>query len=485
MASNKEGIVSGGIGFLSRATVQFLLFGVTIVATRQLSIEEFGSYALASLFLIVARALFYVGPYEYLLKTPLTPTLYATCLRANIILATVISTLLTLIYFLAFRIFDTYDVSRLIALLAPSIFLVAITAWYEAVLLRDLRVRRYYLSTLIGDCVGAALAVFLLIKGYGVVSLVAQTYARLFILLALYAIGTTQRPAFGRGWTHVRDVFLWSKERYYAVLLNFSSTYGADIVLGILLSPAATGLYRASSRIVSTLTDLFAQPLQKISQTNLSARLVQEKSLGTSWLTMLSGVGAIGWAGLLTLGFLADDLVPLALGEKWTPAVPIVVSFCAIKSFMLLDAVTTSFLVCHDRQKQMLRVQIGVAAAVIGLSWFVAPFGPQNVAIAVGCATATMSLIYGFMVLKLSKAGTEAILDMVKTSAPPVIGTFLALSVLDQMVPHLPREQAVIWGVFAAAVGSATGAFIVRTRILTAIGSLGHLPEPKASRATP
>ena len=62
MTSNKDGIVSGSIGFLSRAVVQLLIFGVTIVATRQLSIDEFGSYALASLFLIVARALFYVGP---------------------------------------------------------------------------------------------------------------------------------------------------------------------------------------------------------------------------------------------------------------------------------------------------------------------------------------------------------------------------------------------------------------------------------------
>ncbi|WP_160352569.1 oligosaccharide flippase family protein [Sphingorhabdus profundilacus] len=485
MASNKEGIVSGGIGFLSRATVQFLLFGVTIVATRQLSISEFGSYALASLFLIVARALFYVGPYEYLLKTPHTPSLYSTCLRANIILAAAISCLLALVYLIAFRMFETNDVSRLIALLAPSIFLVAITAWYEAVLLRDLRVRRYYLSTLIGDCIGAALAVFLLLKGYGVVSLVAQTYARLLILFILYAIGTTHRPALGHGWTHVREVFLWSKERYYAVLLNFSSTYGADVVLGILLSPAATGLYRASSRIVSTLTDLFAQPLQKISQTNLSARLVREKSLDSSWLTMLSGVGAIGWAGLITLAFLADDLVPLALGEKWTPAVPIVVSFCAVKSFMLLDAVTTSFLVCHDRQKQMLRVQICVALAVIMLSWFVAPFGPVWVAIAVGCATATMSLIYGAMVLKLSKAGAEAIFDMIKTSAPPVIGTVLALTLFDQLLPDLPREQAVFWGLIAAATGSMTGAFIVRTRILTAIGSLGHLPDAKPSRVAP
>lgn len=485
MASNKEGIVSGGIGFLCRATVQFLLFGVTIVATRQLSIEEFGSYALASLFLIVARALFYVGPYEYLLKMPLTPSLYATCLRANVILATLISAVLAIVYLVAFRMFETSAVGNLIALLAPSIFLVAITAWYEAVLLRDLRVRRYYLSTLIGDCIGAGLAVFLLLNGYGVVSLVAQTYVRLLILLVLYVVGTTHRPALGVGWAYVIEVFRWSKERYFAVLLNFSSTYGADVVLGVLLSPAATGLYRASSRIVSTLTDLFAQPLQKISQTNLSARLVRDKGLDTSWLTMLSGVGAIGWAGLATLAFLADDLVPLALGDKWTPAVPIVISFCAIKSFMLLDAVTTSFLVCHDRQKQMLRVQICVAVAVITLSWFIAPFGPQMVAIAVGCATASMSLIYGAMVLKLSKAGTEAIIDMFKTSVPPVLGSILALAFLEQMSPGLGKASAVVWGLAASAVGFLTGAYIVRTRMLAAIGSLGHLQEVRPSQATP
>lgn len=485
MASNKEGIVSGGIGFLSRAAVQFLLFGVTIVATRQLSIEEFGSYALASLFLIVARALFYVGPYEYLLKMPLTPSLYATCLRANVILATLISAVLAVVYLVAFRMFETSAVGNLIASLAPSIFLVAITAWYEAVLLRDLRVRRYYLSTLIGDCIGAGLAVSLLLNGYGVVSLVAQTYVRLLILLVLYMVGTTNRPSLGVGWAHVIEIFRWSKERYFAVLLNFSSTYGADVVLGVLLSPAATGLYRASSRIVSTLTDLFAQPLQKISQTNLSARLVRDKGLDTSWLTMLSGVGAIGWAGLATLAFLADDLVRLALGEKWSPAVPIVISFCAIKSFMLLDAVTTSFLVCHDRQKQMLRVQICVAAAVIALSWFIAPFGPQMVAIAVGCATASMSIIYGAMVLKLSKAGAEAIIDMFKTSAPPVLGSILALASLEQMSPGLGKASAVVWGLTASAVGFLTGAYIVRTRMLAAIGSLGHLQEVRPSQVTP
>jgi O-antigen/teichoic acid export membrane protein len=477
MNSNRAGIVSGSIGFLSRAVVQLLILGVTIVATRVLSIEAFGAYALASLFLIVARALFYVGPYEYLLKSQHTQYLYDTCFSANILLAIAVSLVLAAFYLLAPFIFDTENVSILIALLGPSIFLVATTAWYEAVLLRDLRVRRYYLSTLIGDCAGAVVAVILLHKGYGVFSLVAQNYTRLIILLALYAIGTTERPHFGAGFVRVREVLQWSHARYAAVMLNFTSAYGADIVLGAFLSPAATGLYRASSRIVSTLTDLFAQPLQKMSQANLSARHARDQDTGTSWLTMLSGVGTIGWAGLVTLGFLADDLIPLALGEKWAPAASIVIVFCVVKAFSLLDAVTTSFLVCHDRQHMMLRVQISVAVAVLVLAMLTAPYGPKTVAIAVGCATATMSLVYGVMVARISRAGADAILDLLKTSAPPVGGAFLALIALDQLEPALSGGAAVLWGIAAAGSGFLIGVYIVRARMLSAIGSLGHVQD--------
>jgi O-antigen/teichoic acid export membrane protein len=484
MHSNRAGIVSGSIGFLSRAIVQLLILGVTVVATRVLSIEAFGAYALASLCLIVARALFYVGPYEYLLKNHRSPHLYSTCFSANIVLAVAASLVLVAFYLLSPFIFKTDNVSMLIALLAPSIFLVATTAWYEAVLLRDMRLRRYYLSTLIGDCAGAVIAAILLLKGYGVVSLVAQNYTRLLILLVLYTIGTTERPRFAAELHRVREVLQWSNARYAAVILNFTSAYGADVVLGASLSPAATGLYRASSRIVSTLTDLFAQPLQKMSQANLSARHARNLDTGTSWLTMLSGVGALGWTGLVTLAFLADDLVPLALGEKWTPAVSIVIVFCAIKSFSLLDAVTTSFLVCHDRQHMMLRVQISVALAVLALATIAAPFGAQTVAISVGCATATMSLVYGFMVVRLSRAGANAIIDLVKTSAPPVGGAVLALMALDQFLPALQGASAVFWGVVAAGSGFLIGAYAVRARMLSAIGSLGHLQDlsPKGAQ---
>jgi hypothetical protein len=150
---------------------------------------------------------------------------------------------------------------------------------------------------------------------------------------------------------------------------------------------------------------------------------------------------------------------------------------------MLLDAVTTSFLVCHDRQKSMLRVQITVALAVLISAWLTAPYGPIWVAVVVGSITAAMSLVYGAMVVRLSKAGTEAIVDLFKTSAPPVIGVVLAITLLDFFAPGLGRERAVLWGLVAAIFGFLIGVYGVRARMLTAIGSLGHLREVTPNQA--
>lgn len=480
MSSTRAGALSGSIGFASRAVVQLLLFGVTIVATRTLSIADFGAYSLASLFLILSRALFYVGPYEFMLKEQDESDLYGSCLVANMVLATVCALLLVAVSFAAPFLFTATEVATLVLALAPSIFLVALTSWYETVLLRAVRVRRYYLNTLVGDVCGSSVAVVLLLHGFGLLSLVAQTYVRLLLLLAMSALACSAYPTLRAPRAKVREILRWSRARYAAVMLNFTSTYGADLVLGILLSPAATGLYRASSRIISAASDLFVQPLQKIAQTNLSARYKQQLDNSTAWLKMLSGVGAVAWSALAALALLAGDIVPLVLGEKWLPAVPIVIAFCAIKAFSVLDAVTTSFLVCHDRQRDMLRVQLSTAIAVLVLSCLAAPFGPVGVAVAAGTASVAMSIVYARMVMRETRAGRAAIHDLLATSIPPVLAVTSAVVLLKFYGPAWHGIMAVVAGSAVAAVAFAIAGFFVRRRMIEAIGALAHSHDPSA-----
>ncbi len=482
--SHRAGVMSGAVGFASRGMVQVMLFGVTVVATRTLSVAEFGAYALGSLLLVVARQLFYVGPYEYLLKAPDRAGLAGACLAANLVQSLVLAGLLGLAWVGARLFLADPLVAQILGLLIPSLFLVALAAWYEALLLRRVRVRRYYATTLAGDTAGAIAAVLLLLRGWGVAALVAQAYVRHCVLVMLYAGTTGQRPVLG-GRGAMVEVLRWSRARYLAILLTFTSTYGGDFVLGLSLSPAATGLFRAASRIVTAMSDLFSQPLQKIAQTNLSASHARGRDSGTAWLTMLSGVGAIAWAGLVTLAFTARDLVPFALGAKWAPAVPVVIVFCLVKGFSLLDAVTTSFLVCHDRQRAMLKVQGITAAAVVALALGAAPLGTTAVAVAVGCATTGMSLTYWIMVVRISQADGAAIGGLARTAAPPVLAVAGVLALLAWLAPDLGGGPSILLRLSAAAVAFGLAVFAVRHRMLAAIGSLGHLPAAGPPLAVP
>ena len=134
--SHRAGVMSGAVGFASRGMVQVMLFGVTVVATRALSVAEFGAYALGSLLLVVARQLFYVGPYEYLLKAPDRAGLAGACLAANLVQSLVLAGLLGLAWGGARLFLADPLVAQILGLLIPSLFLVALAAWYEALLLR-------------------------------------------------------------------------------------------------------------------------------------------------------------------------------------------------------------------------------------------------------------------------------------------------------------------------------------------------------------
>lgn len=404
----RAGLASGSIGFLARAVSQLAVLGITVVATRVLGTAAFGAYAIALAFSYLSRNLLYVGPYEYLLKSPLTRTLAASCLAANLGIAGLMAGLVSVLALFTDRLFGTPDIGWLLVRLAPSFLLVALSSWCEALLLRQGAVRRYYAITVLGDIVGAAVAVGCLFAGLGLAALVAHAYARLGTMALAYLAGRGFRIEMVGDRTEIGAVLVWSRARYGASLLNFGSGYGADLVLGLLLSPAATGLYRAASRIVSALSDLFAQPLLKIAQTHVSARRAAGDGPGLGWLAMFGGIAAVAWAALAGLALAADAIVPFVLGEQWHAAAPLVVVFCFARSLLLIDAVTTPVLVAGDQQNFMLPIQTAVAVAVVVASVALAPWGPMPVAIAAAAIALAMSLLYARRALHIAGAPLSA-----------------------------------------------------------------------------
>lgn len=461
-------LVNASVGFLSRAGSQLCLLAVTILSTRTLGLADFGAYAIASSIVIVSRTLYFVGAYEYLLKTPEYPELKGSCLVANLLFA-VISCLVSVGFaMLAPWLFGGTVIRSLVLLLTPSLCLAALTAWFEALLLRRQRVRTYYGTMLTADIVASLATAWGFHLGYGVFALLLQTYVRLIVIAICYS----RFISYAHGWRLARPgdvvtIVRWSWPRYTSAFLNYWSIYGADLLLGAFLTPAASGLYRASNRIVSAASDLFGQPLQTISQTRLSARSARSTSSGHEWLMLYATVASFAWAALAGLAAFSPTIVGSLLGKRWLPAVPIVIVLCAIKAVTLINAVATSYLTCENQQGFMLRIQTMVAILIVSVSAALALFGPLAVAVGVGAVLCGGAFTLGHRAAVLSGVSAAEFVKTIATALVP------ALAVLATVVLARPlgSPQSVASPVFAtelllSAAGGLLGLFLIRGSLL-------------------
>lgn len=473
-AVTRAGVISGTVGFAARAISQLGTLALTIVATNNLAIADFGAFAIASAATFFCRNLLYVGAYEFLLKAPPSPTLRGSCFAANGAVAVMCAFGIVLLALAAPLIFGTPVVGELLMWLALSLFLVMFTSLFEAQLLRRQRLKHFYALTISGDLVGAVVGIAALLAGVGVMALVLQTYARLGTIFLAYllsgselSVGRADRPT-------IVEILRWSASRYASVVVNFCTVYGADFILGALLTPAAAGLYRASNRVVSAVSDLFAQPLLKIAQTNISARMARGEAPGKDWLAISRVVATFGWGALAGLAVLAGWLVPTLLGDKWAAAVPIVVMFCAAKAVSLLDGSVASLLVCADRQRFIFTVQSVSAVATLAAGFLLAPHGPFVVAIATSLvALATSTVLFG-AAARLTAVSMRETVTALGGAGLPALGVVTAVAISGMLEPHGTSaftHAAVEFG--AGVVGGVAGLLVVGRSLLRSPTKMG------------
>jgi O-antigen/teichoic acid export membrane protein len=376
------GAVTALTGMFGRAANQVIALLVTLLAARWLTPVAFGEFAIASALAMLSRALLYAGAFEYLLKAPKDEDANTECLVVNLALALGMTALLALTSLIATPLFRAPDLSWLILALAPSSLLSAAANWQESQLLKSGRLRTYYAVTTIAEIAAAIVTVGLIVAGFGLGALVVQIYTRLSSLVVTYRV--FQRPtwsrvfSFDKAWRIAR----WSSARFGATIINFLSNYSADILLGIFLSPGATGLYRASHRMVTGVSDLINNPTRITSMTVFSRQAAHGADSGHLWPRIAAATALLGWTGLAGLAAISSQGVSLVLGPRWAGAGPVVAILCLQRACALIDGVTIPMLVAYSHVRIVLTVQIASAIGGLILLILMAPYGVVATAIA-------------------------------------------------------------------------------------------------------
>ena len=236
-----------GIGAIVRVWTQATAFVVILEAGRTLELNEFGVYAMASVFLIVLNTLIYSGIYEYLLKTDDFRAVADTCFCINLAIAAC-----------GFRhhrgagaanrracsraVRRTHD-----ALAGPNRARRRRHELAGGDLLRRKTVTAYYVIWFCSETISAALALTLLLRGMHLYALVGYRYSQCICNFVAYLLYTREFPRLAWQTGQARTALIFALPLYGSRLVGIMTNYSADLIIGILASPAAAGSYRLAS----------------------------------------------------------------------------------------------------------------------------------------------------------------------------------------------------------------------------------------------
>lgn len=469
------------IAMAARVSGQFAMVAVTLVATRHLAPADFGIFAIAGALVMLARTMLYTGPFEYLLKLAQGEDQgkgAGACLAATLLVALGWIVLLVALGLAAPVVFKGGGVAAVILALAPSVLIGALAAFAESLMLRSGAIRRYYAITVLAEVGAGMAAIALLAAGWGLWALVLQIYARtLLMALALGALGPPLALAMPPR-VQVGEVLRWSSSRFGSVLVTFLANYSGDLVLGVVLSPAASGLYRAANRMVTALADMFVQPAGMLALTTLAAERARGEGEGSpgAWPRLAGLFAVLGWPALALLALFAHRIVPLALGPAWTAAAPVVAVFCSARMAGLVGAVATAELIVSDRQGRVLAVQTVAAVATAGLTILAAPYGALGAAF----AATLVAILAGaaLMLTALQRRDRPALAEAARLVILPLAGAFGAALAADRLFGSSAPLAALALPLACAAAGWCIAAWPVLPTLRRAAALLAAAPRP-------
>ncbi|HUD90533.1 oligosaccharide flippase family protein, partial [Sphingobium sp.] len=307
--------------FAARSLQQASTLVITLLAAHFLLPAQYGIYSLGIVFVILIQTLTYTGFYQFILTSKEDDAaVLSTCFWLIVGLVSAASALLAIAAYPLEWLFEAEHLGGVLALLALIQPLASVGAWSSAALLRRRAITLNFAIMFTQNLVALVGGALLLWFWHSLYALVAFRYLRVISGAILFAI-------FGRDWPQMRfrkDLALaataFSGGLYGSRMLGFLSRYAGDLLLGLLYSASAVGLYRFGNRVATGATDTLTQPMSSFAATQFGSAARQGTVLAAP-LTRFAGTITLltGMLGAVIVVF-ARDVIALFFQPSYMAA---------------------------------------------------------------------------------------------------------------------------------------------------------------------
>ncbi|KZS50225.1 MULTISPECIES: lipopolysaccharide biosynthesis protein [Rhizobium] len=467
---------------LSTLIPTVLTFAVFVVTSRVLQPQDFGLVALA--FSIVSFAGSF-GPTAFgeaiiqkaeirrshldtifLLSLAFSFLIYgALCIAASPIAAYVGHEQITpLIYIMGLKVF--FDFTAVVP---------------NAIVNRKMSFHLVAVRTVIATITSACICLVLVLAGFGLWGLAIAQIA---------ATAASCGAAFwGAGWRpglHLKRASLNELLHYgfFASGTRFLQTMSLDnLLIGVLLSPSALGIYNFSKRLFDMINNVIAGGLTSVTHVLLSSLRADPKKVREAFLMATFGCALVSYPVFIGLAAVADDAITTIFGAHWIAAVWPVRFYCVIGLMAGIGYVQASLIKSQGEMDWWFYYQLARNLLTLLTIAILYPYGVTTIVFAIMIEVLLFWPITSWKVSQHIELSIPAYLAQFLRPTMASAGMVAVIFLLHELLIHWSPYPRLAVEILAGGMAYCGLIFVLcRARLNVLIGSIKQARQRKSNR---
>ena len=202
--------------------------------------------------------------------------------------------------------------------LSPLPIIEALAIVPTALLMREMRFKPLALRTLTGTISGGLVGVTLAFSGFGVWSLVCMYLTTALVGAVQLWLAVRWRPHFRFERAASLELARFGIHILGINIVSFVQKRADQLIVGVLLGPAALGYYAAAQRLVKALLRIFANSVNGVAMSALSRLQADPARFRHAFYTAIRLAMLLTAGALINVAVMAAPLLGVLMGPQWT-----------------------------------------------------------------------------------------------------------------------------------------------------------------------
>ena len=445
MSLNKK-IVSGSFwSLIGSSGYQLSGLVIFIILSRILSPIDFGTAALAIVFVELTNVLVRFGLEQVVIRTTEVEEDFV---QNNVFVATLLIGIVTSITFIFAApyiesFFNAPGLAISLQILSVVPVMQGLTTAPNGILKRNFKFKALAVRLLISSIIAGLVAIYLAYNGFGFYSLVVQKIISISLELFLVWKSIKWRPVLKLPYGPIISILKQGQPIVLSALIGQGIFRFVELIIGYFLGVAALGSFKIAGKLLDVIVQFTIKPIVDVSFSAFSKLQDNPYKLEACFVQFITTTGLFAlpiFAGGYIIG---SDMVYLIFGDKWAES-------GLIFSILCLTGLSASFNyffapLCHSTHNSHIpfRLRIFEFIAVIFLVSIFSQYSIYHVAfsnvVTTSLITITMAIIIKYKFKFSLNSIAKALLPSIISALAMLLGLYLILNLFLQNT--LPIEK--------------------------------------------